>query len=110
MAALEAEAIFEGEQDRLDPLADPAEHRAAAGLVAARGTQNGGAVALGRGGFEVAAGLALLADDQLAAVQPDREQPERDVALLSVGGGEDRRPGGAVRGGQQVQPLGPESP
>jgi hypothetical protein len=49
------------------------------------------AEAFGGGLFEVAAGMALVADHRLAAVPPDREPPQRDIAFLLVGGGQDRR-------------------
>jgi hypothetical protein len=106
--AFEAEAVFEREEDRLDPLTDPRQDGPAAGFVLARGTQDPRAEALGGLGLEVASGVALVADDQLAAMQPDREQPQRDVAFFLVGGGQDRGPGRAVRGGQQVQPHAPK--
>jgi hypothetical protein len=78
-------------EDRVDALADPRQHRAAARLVLARRPEDRCADLLGDPGFEVAAGVALVADDQLAAMQPDLKQPQRDVALLLIGRGEDRR-------------------
>jgi hypothetical protein len=63
VVAFEAEAVFEGEEDRLDPLTDPGEHGAAAGLVLAGRAQDPRAEALGGEVFEVAAGVALVADD-----------------------------------------------
>jgi hypothetical protein len=57
-----------------------------------RRAQDRRAEALAGGLFEVAAGVALVADHQLAAVQPDLEHAKRDVALL-LWRGEDRRSG-----------------
>lgn len=57
---------------------------------------------------ELPAGVALVGDDRLSAVQPDREQSERDLAFFLVGGREDRRPGCPVGGGEQVQAHPPE--
>ena len=59
-------------------------------------------------GVELAAGVALVADDQLAAVQAKREQSQRDVAFLLVGGGEDRGARRAVGGGEQMQSHAPK--
>jgi len=75
VVAFQAEAVFEGEEDRLDALADPGQHRPAARLVFAGRAQDPRPVALRGLGFELAAGIALVADDQLAAVQADGEQP-----------------------------------
>jgi hypothetical protein len=97
--AFESETVFEGPEDRFDALADPGQRGSAGVLVAAGWAQDRCAEAFGDVGLEVAAGVALVADDQLAAVQPDLEQPQRDVAFVLVGGGEDRRARGAVRGG-----------
>jgi hypothetical protein len=68
MVAFEAEAVLERPEDRLDALADPRQHRPAPGLIVAGGPQDRGAEALARRVFEVAAGVALVADDELAAV------------------------------------------
>jgi hypothetical protein len=91
--AFESETVFEGPEDRFDALADPGQRGSAGVLVAAGWAQDRCAEAFGDVGLEVAAGVALVADDQLAAVQPDLEQPQRDVAFVLVGGGEDRRAG-----------------
>ena len=40
-------------------------------------------------GGELGSGVALVADDRLAAVQADRKQPAGDIALFVVGGRED---------------------
>ena len=58
--------------------------------------------------LEVAAGVALVADHQLAAAQADREQPQRDVAFLVVGGSQDRGTWRAIGRGQQMQPHPPK--
>ena len=77
-------------------------------LVLARRSEDPRAEALGDLGLEVAAGVALVADDQLAAMQSDLKEAERDVAFLLVGRGEDRRAWRAVRGGQQMQTHAPK--
>jgi hypothetical protein len=82
---LEAQAVFECPEDRLDALADPRQRRPAVRLVSAAGAQDRRAEALLGLGLEVAAGVALVGDDQLAAVQAALEQSQRDVALFLIG-------------------------
>src|SRR5215210_7880866 len=96
VVAFEAEAVFQCPEDALDALADRGQVGAASGLVLAAGSQDGRAEALAGRGLEVAAGVALVGDDQLAAVQAACEEPERDIAFLLVGRGEDRGAWGAV--------------
>jgi hypothetical protein len=100
--AFEGGEVFAGPEDALDALADAGEVRAVGGLVLACRSQQAGAHPLD-GVFEFLAGVALVGDDQFAAVQRPRQPPQRDVALLPIGGGEDRGPGCAVRGGGRVQ-------
>jgi hypothetical protein len=83
--ALESEAVFEGPEDALDALADPSQRRAAVRFVlAGRSKDRRAEVFLGVG-LEVAAGVALVAYDHLAAVQAPFEQAQRDAAFLLVG-------------------------
>jgi hypothetical protein len=88
--SFEAEAVFEGPEDALDALANPGQGRPARRLGLARRAQDRRAPSLRGLLFEVASGVTLAADDQLAAVQPDLEGSECDLALLLVGGGDDR--------------------
>src|SRR5215207_9815048 len=71
--AFEAEQVLAGAEDGFDALPDGREVRAARGFVAAGGPQDGAAEG-GDGGGELAAGVALVADDRLAAAQRAREQ------------------------------------
>ena len=82
VVALEPEAVFEGPEDRLNALADRRQVRPASGLGLALGSQDVCAVALGDGLGELCAGVALVADDGLAAVESDGEQTQCDVAFL----------------------------
>ena len=66
------------------------------------------AVLFGDGGGEFAADVALVGDDSSPPCRPIGEQSERDLAFFLVSGSEDRRSGGAVRGGEQVQAHAPE--
>src|SRR5215203_2402433 len=66
--AFEAEQVFAGAEDGFDPLSDWCEVRAAAGFVAACWSSDGRAERLDSGG-ELAAGVALVTDDGLAAAQ-----------------------------------------
>src|SRR4051794_15240152 len=72
-------------------------------MIDSAGVRHPRAEALAGLGFEVTAGVALVADDQLPAVQPDLKQAERDIAFLLIGGRHDRGPWGAVRRGEQMQ-------
>ena len=86
--ALEPEYAFGGVDDRFDGLADAGDDRRLAGLVFSVRTHDRGAE-LGGGGFELRAGVALVGDDGLAAVQAAGEQSDRDLALATL-----RRPQG----------------
>jgi len=101
--AFEAEDAFGGLDDRLDPLADAGDHRCLAGFVLAVGAHDRGAEVHG-GGFEFAAGVALVGDDRFAAAQAAAEQAERDLALAAAWCPQCRRARCAVRGVEQVQP------
>ena len=60
----EQELVFEGVDDRFDPLSDPAGRRVGTvGLVGAAGSQKQ-RVQFTDGGFEVGAGEAFVADDR----------------------------------------------
>ena len=71
--ALEPESAFGGVDDRFDALADAGDDRRLAGLVFSVRTHDRGAE-LGGGGLELRAGVALVGDDGLAAVQAAGEQ------------------------------------
>jgi len=73
VVAFEAEAAFEGPEDAFDALSDRRDVRAASGLVLAAGAHDRGAEALVGGVLELIAGVALVGDDQLAAVQAPSE-------------------------------------
>src|SRR6516165_772246 len=107
---LEGEEVFAGPEDRFDPLADRREVRPAPGFVFASGAHDCG-VELADRCREVSAGVALVAQDRLAAGAPAAgQQLERDLALIQLGRGEHERSGGAVGGEQRVQPEAPEEP
>jgi len=83
--ALEGEEVFAGPEDRFDPLADLAESGAVLGFVFAVGTDDPRAELVDLGG-ELAAGVALLAEQRLAtATVAALEQYQRDVALVNLG-------------------------
>ena len=93
---------------RLDALADRREVRSVAGLVFAAGPDDRGAE-LGDGGGELAAGVALVAQQHLAAVAAAAgEQLEADVALVDLWARRASALWGAVRGEDRVQPKPPE--
>src|SRR6266576_5717210 len=64
--AFQGEQVFAGPEDRLDPLPDRREVRPLPGLVSASGADDRG-VELGDLLSEVAAGVAFVAQDRLAA-------------------------------------------
>src|SRR5262245_63258871 len=105
--ALEAEQVFAGLEDGLDALPDRGKVRAVVALVAAGGTDDGCAEGA-HGVCELPAGVALVADDRLAAAQAAGEQRQRDLALGPVGCDEGCCAWGAVGGTKQVQAHAPE--
>src|SRR5215213_2814743 len=106
--AFEREQVFAGPEDRLDTLADRRQMRAAAGFVlAARSDDRGAACA--DGGGEVSAGVALVAQQRLAAAAPAAfQQHEADVAFVELGRGQLERARRAVGREDRVQPEAPE--
>src|ERR1700722_2381189 len=108
--AFEGEEVFAGPEDRFDPLADRGEVWAFSRFVFAARPDDGGVEGADAAG-EVAAGVALVAEDRLAAVALAAfEQSQPDLALVVFGGDEHQRPGGAVRGEERVEPETPEIP
>src|SRR5680860_1500962 len=106
--AFEAQDVLEGPKDRLDALADPAQARPRVlGLVLAGGSHDV-ATQLGHRPLEGAAGIALVADDRLAAAKHMGQQIEGDRALLAVGPDELSTARGAVGSAAQVQAHPPE--
>src|SRR5665811_1589009 len=106
--AFEAQDVLEGPKDRLDALADPAQARPRVlGLVLAGGSHDV-ATQLGHRPLEGAAGIALVADDRLAAAKHMGQQIEGDRALLAVGPDELSPARGAVGSAAQVQAHPPE--
>src|SRR3954453_22188749 len=84
--AFEREQVFAGPEDRLDALADRREMRSVVRFVLAPRTHDGGVAFADRGG-ERATGVALVAEQRLAAVALAAvQQLERDVALVALGG------------------------
>src|SRR3984893_8527572 len=106
--AFEGEYVFAGPEDLLDPLADRGEVWPLARLVFAPGTDDRGVES---GDFlgEVAAGVAFVAEDRLAAAAlAEFEQFEADLAFVAFGRGELERTRGAVARKEGVQPEAPE--
>src|ERR1019366_1573150 len=108
--AFEREEVFEGPEDRLDALADRREMRSMSGFVfAARPDDRG--VQFTDFEREVAAGVALVAQQDLAAVPAGAgEQLEAHFALITLGRGERKRSGRAIRCEDRMQPQAPEEP
>src|ERR671922_263846 len=80
--AFEREQVFAGPEDRLDALADRRQMRAGAGFVLAARSDDRGA-ALADGGGELAPGVALVAQQRLAAAAPAAlQQHQADVAFV----------------------------
>src|SRR5262245_54460851 len=95
--AFQGQQVFAGLEDRLDSLPDRSEVRSAAGLVSAAGPQDG-CVEVGGELFELAAGIALVAEhEQVAGALAALEQGEADVAFGRLGGGEHQGGGRGVR-------------
>ncbi len=83
--AFECEEVFAGPEDRLDSLSDRREVWALLRLVAARWPRDL-AADLANSGGELAAGVALVTNDRLAAGECAWQQRERDLPLGPVGG------------------------
>jgi hypothetical protein len=94
-------------EDRLDALADRREVGAVVGLVLARGAHQFGVHALDRE-LELAAGVALVGDERLAAAQGDRQELERNLTLGPVGRDQRGGSGRAVGRRAEVQTHPPE--
>src|SRR5574338_791677 len=106
--AFEGEQVFAGVEDRFDPLSDWGEVGAAVGLVFAAGPDDR-RLEVSRGLFELAAGVAFVADDGEGTVRIEAgEQLEADVSLGGLGRGELQRSRGAVQREQAVQAEAPE--
>src|SRR4249920_997169 len=106
--AFEREQVFAGLEDRFDALTDRREVRPAGGFVSAARPDDGG-VELPRQGFEVAAGVALVADHaQAAGSLQAGEQCQADVAFGRLRRGQHERARGAVEREQPVQAKAPE--
>src|SRR5436309_4598228 len=106
--ALEGENVLADPEDRLDPLADRRQVWPSAGLVLAARAHDG-RLQLGHGCGELASGIALVADERLAAVAlAASEQPQRDLALIALGRGQRECSGRAVEGKDGVQAKAPE--
>ena len=94
--AFEGQDVLAGPKDRLNPLADRGKVHAVSGLVGASGTHDRG-IHLTDGVGEIAAGIALIAQEGLAARSlTTRQQLEAHLALVAVGRGQTQSPGGAV--------------
>ena len=70
-------------------------------LVLPGWSEDGGAE-IGHGGRELVAGVALVAEDRLAACERARQQGQGDLPLGPVSGDERGRARRAVRGAGQV--------
>ena len=106
--AFEREDVFAGAKDRLDALADRREVGASSVLVFAPRAGDRGVQICG-GGLEVAAGVALVADDGQVSVTVDAfKQAQADVALADLGAGERERARRAVGGEEAVEAKAPE--
>src|SRR5215218_8889962 len=93
----ELKLVFEGVDDRLDPLADEADRRLrAVGLVGAAWAHNE-AAEFAHGLLELVPGEALVADDDLAGDRLAGEQVECRLALRRVRGDEVEVTNAAVR-------------
>ena len=98
----EAEEVFEGQEDGFDSLPDRSEMDARVGFVFAGGPDDQ-AAEFADGLFELAAGVAFVADDRLAAVKGPRKQRQRDLAFGTVSRDEGGSTWGAVGGAEQMQ-------
>src|SRR5450755_1123391 len=101
--AFEGQDVFGGPEDRFDALADRGQVWAVTGLVGAAGTDDH-RVALGDVGGELAAGVALVADQRHAPVTLDPVQEQQpDVSLVALGRAQLQGTRGAVRSEDGVQ-------
>jgi len=103
----EPEQVFAGEEDGFDPLSDRGEANGAVGFVFAGGPDDH-AAELADGVLELAAGVALVAEDRLATVKGSGEEGQRDFAFGTVGSDQACRSWGAVQGADEVQPHPPK--
>jgi hypothetical protein len=105
--AFQAELVFEGVDDGLDPLADPAQVAEPVGLVLAVGAdQHRAQVPDHR--VELPAGQALVGQDDHAGPQEALaggpiQEGLGDLALAQLGGGQAPADRQAVRAGQDIQ-------
>src|SRR6202034_1154395 len=81
--AFEAEGAFGGLDDRFDALADAGDQRCLLGFGLAVRSDDRGAELRG-GGLELLAGVALVGDHGLAAVQSAGQEGDRDLALAPL--------------------------
>ena len=81
--AFEGEQVFAGLEDRLDPLPDRGEVRAVSGFVFAAGTDDRG-VEVGGELFELAAGVAFVADHDQVAGRWQRSSRARQTSRSEV--------------------------
>jgi len=106
--AFEGEDVFAGPEDAFDALTNRCEMRTLAGFVAATRPDDRG-VQVADGLREGAAGVALVAEQGLAAVAPAaREQLQRDASLVGLGRRERDRAWCAVGREDGVQSKSPE--
>jgi len=112
--AFQAELAFEGVEDRLDPLPDPAEVAVAGRFVASVRAQQGDL----KGSdlpFDLASGEALVGQHRRAGTQSPGlhgggDQVQTDVSFADLRVGQTPRDGHPVRGGEQVQLESPVEP
>src|SRR5476649_829495 len=106
--AFEGEQVFTGLEDRFDPLPDRRDVRPLAGLVFAFWPDDRG-VEFGGGVFELAAGVAEIADhEQMAVALAALEQGQADVAFGHFWRGQHQRAWRPVEREQAVQAEAPE--
>src|SRR5215217_7829653 len=106
--SFEAEEVFAGPEDRLDPLSQRRQMRASLRFGLAGRAQHG-AAELADGVGELAAGVAFVGDHGLPAAQGGGQHAQRDLAFGAVGADEHRGARGAVGGkdGMQAHPVKP---
>src|SRR5215213_4076377 len=101
--AFEGQEVFEGPEDRLDALSDRGQVRSWAGLVFAARADDDRVARVHLGG-EVAAGVALVADDDQRSGAPAAvDEVQADIAFVDLGAGERDRAWGAIQREQAVQ-------